>query len=68
MVTINTLQEIVENIVELADELKAQESLSDMDYGQLLAYAESLTIIKDMCDEDEQEAVGLDFDIDARYL
>lgn len=68
MITINTLQEIVENIVVSADEVKAQSIIDHMDYGRLLAYTECLTIIKDMCDEDEQEAVGLDFDIDARYL
>lgn len=68
MITINTLKEIVENIVANADEIKKQSETDLMDYGKLLAYAESLSIISEMCDEEELKEIGLDFDIDTRYL
>ena len=68
MITINTLKEIIENIVANSDEIKKQIETDLMDYGKLLAYAESLSIISEMCDEEELEEIGLDFDIDARYL
>ena len=64
----NQLAEIVAQIVESADEIKAKKVLDNQDYGQLLAYAEALSIIRDVCDKQELEAVGLDFDIDKRYL
>lgn len=60
--------EIVENIKEAADELKSQNSRTKVEYGELLAYAESLTIIKDACSGYNLKELGLDFDIDKRYL
>ena len=65
---LNRLQEIVEGIKESADELRAQESSSEMEYGQLLAYAESLSIIRDACAGYDLASFGLDFDVDERYL
>lgn len=62
------LTEIVENIVVSADEVRKKEKKDAHDFGQLLAYAEALGIIKDLCDEETIKAVGLDFDIDAKYL
>lgn len=66
----NLLREIVENIMEAADELRERESgeLDPMEFGQLLAYAESLCIIRDALAGYELEEIGLDFDIDERYL
>ncbi len=66
----NQLREIVENIKESADELiqKGRENLDLVEKGQLLGYAEALTIIKDAISEDNAAVVGLDFDIDAEYL
>lgn len=64
----NTLIEIVDGIKEAADEMKGKGKLSDMDFGQLLAYAEALSIIRDACDPDDLATIGLDFDIDKRYL
>ena len=61
------LSEIVENIIEAADEIK-QQSNTELHYGQLLAYAECLCIIKDSCAGYDVEEIGLDFDIDKRYL
>ena len=66
--SINQLAEIVALIVESAGEIKAKKRGDNQDYGQLLAYAEVLSIIRDVCDKQEIEAVGLDFDIDKRYL
>lgn len=44
----NLLREIVENIVEAADEIRAKrlEDRDSVEQGQLIAYAESLCIIQ----------------------
>lgn len=70
MVSMNLLQEIVENITEAADELigKGRENLNLVEQGQLLAYAESLCIIRDSLAGYDLTLVSLDFDIDAKYL
>ena len=62
------LAEIVENIKESAEELKQKENRSEVEYGELLAYAECLSIIKDANAGYDLKAIGLDFDIDAEYL
>lgn len=66
----NHLKEIVENIIEAADGLlaKGRENLDPVQYGELLAYAESLCIIQDVLSGYDLGAVGLDFNIDQRYL
>lgn len=61
------LHDIVTAIIEAADEIKGKEDSDAQDYGQLLAYAESLSIIRDAYDGDLSE-IGLNFDIDKRYL
>lgn len=60
--------EIVENIKEAADELKALERLDDVQYGELLGYAETLSIIKDAHTGYNLKELGLDFNIDKKYL
>ena len=62
------LVEIVENIKEQADELRQQDSRNEVEYGTLLGLAESLSIIKDACAGDDLAGIGLDFDIDKKYL
>ena len=62
------LAEIVENIKESAEELKQKENRSEVEYGELLAYAECLSTIKDANAGYDLKALGLDFDIDAEYL
>ncbi len=66
----NHIKEIVENITEAADELlhKGQANLDPVEYGELLAYAECLCIIRDALSGQNLAAVGLDFDIDEKYL
>lgn len=66
----NLLKEIVENIVEAADEIRAKrrEACSSVERGQLIAYAESLCIMQDALAGYDLETVGLDFDVDQRYL
>jgi hypothetical protein len=61
------LRDVVMAILEAADEIKAKTDGDAQDYGQLLAYAECLSIIRDAYDGDLLE-IGLDFDIDRRYL
>ena len=66
----NLLREIVENITESADDLlrKGKGNLNLVEQGQLLAYAEALSIIRDALAGYDLSAVSLDFDIDAKYL
>ena len=64
----NLTREIVEGIMEAADELLAVENRNEIQQGQLLAYAESLSIIRDALAGYDLASIGLDFDIDARYL
>lgn len=64
----NLTREIVEGIMEAADELLAVENRNEIQQGQLLAYAESLSIIRDALAGYNLASIGLDFDIDARYL
>lgn len=64
----NLITEIVVCITEAADELLFLENRNEIQQGQLLAYAESLSIIRDALAGYDLTAVGLDFDIDERYL
>lgn len=64
----NLIREIVEGIVEAADELLEKEDRNLVEQGQLIAYAESLTIIQDAFAGYDLKNIGLDFDIDAKYL
>lgn len=63
-----SIMEIVEGIVEEADELKGQKELTDIEYGKLLAYASTLSIIQGACSGYDLKEIGLDFDIDKKYL
>ncbi len=64
----NILIEIIENIKEAIDELKKMPNRDEVEYGELLAYAECLSIIKDANAGYDLKKLGLDFDIDAEYL
>ena len=66
----NLIREIVENITESADELlaKGKNNLNMVEQGQLLAYAEALSIIRDALSGYDLTAISLDFDIDEKYL
>ena len=64
----NLMREIVENIIESADELLGKENRDLVEQGQLIAYAESLSIIRDAYSGYDLADIGLDFDIDEKYL
>lgn len=66
--SLDMLSDVVSSIVEAADEVKNKHNQDAQDYGRLLGYAEALSIIRDVCDPDDLEKIGLDFDIDERYL
>ena len=68
MISGERLRDIVQDIMESADEIKVKTEKDPQDYGQLLGYAEVLSIIRDNVDEDDLSKIGLDFDIDRRYL
>lgn len=64
----NLIREAVEGIIEAADELLEKENRDLMDQGQLIAYAESLCIIRDAFAGHDLAEIGLNFDIDEKYL
>ena len=64
----NLMKEIVEGIVDAADELLRKKDRDLVEQGQLIAYAESLCIIRDACAGYDLKEIGLDFDVDSRYL
>ncbi len=66
--TNDMLAEVVASILEAADEVRGKADRDAQDYGRLLGYAEALSIIRDACDPDIYDQIGLNFDIDARYL
>ena len=68
MSKINIIREITENIMEAADELRAKDQRDPLEQGQLIAYAEALSIIQDALAGYDLREISLDFDIDARYL
>jgi hypothetical protein len=61
------LKQIIENIIAVADE-RLQEESSPYVNGELIGYAESLTIIQEQLSADERKQYGLDFDIDKKYM
>lgn len=63
----NILEQIVSDIVQEADELKSKKK-NDYEEGQLLAFASVLDIIKSACAGYDLKEIGLDFDVDERYL
>ena len=64
----NLMREIVEGIVEAADEILNKVDRDLVEQGQLIAYAESLSIIRDAFAGHDLKKIGLDFDIDSKYL
>lgn len=66
--SLEMLADVVAAIMEAADEIRNKKQRDSQDFGQLLAYAETLSIIRDACDADDLALLGLNFDIDARYL
>lgn len=62
------IADIVDGITEAADELLEIEHRNDVESGELIAYAESLSIIRDAFSGYDLSEIGLDFDIDAKYL
>ena len=64
----NLMKEIVEGITGPADELLAKKDRDLVEQGQLIAYAEALCVIQDAYAGYDLAEIGLDFDIDAKYL
>lgn len=65
---VNNIREIVSCIKEEIETLKGKQALSDMEYGQLLAYVESLSIIQSACAGYDLSEIELEFDVDEKYL
>lgn len=66
--TTDKMIEIIENIKEVADRMKESKASDKVALGQVLAYAEVLTIIQEAYAGENLAEIGLDFDIDKRYL
>lgn len=64
----NLVKEIVEGILEAADELHANKNRDLVQQGELIGYAESLCMIRDALAGHDLSEYGLDFDIDSKYL
>ncbi len=64
----NLLKQIVEDILNVADELRSKEKLDLFEQGELVAYAEALCIMQDSLSGYDLGKIGLDFDVDERYL
>ena len=65
---LDLIRDIVQGIVEELDGIKGKGERTDYDAGQTVAYAEALSIIQSTCGDDNLQKIGLDFDIDSRYL
>lgn len=61
------LMQIIESIMRVADERLAEES-SPYVNGELIGYAETLTIIQEQLTDEERIKFKLDFDIDKKYM
>ena len=67
--SIHLIHEAAEGIREQADELLSKkETLTAFEQGLLFAYADSLGIIKSAFLDYDAKEIGLDFDIDKKYL
>lgn len=61
------VKQYVDYIKESIEEMK-QDEKNDYNFGVVVGYVESLSILKSLYDEDEWKAIGLDFDLDKKYL
>ncbi len=62
------IRDAVMGIIESADELLEKGSRTELENGQLLAYAEALCIIQDAFRGYDLAEIGLAFDVDEKYL
>ena len=58
---------IIESIMSVADK-RLKEDSSPYVNGELIGYAESLTIIQEQLTDEERKLFKLDFDIDKKYM
>ena len=65
--TKSVLKDIVLDIVEQLDEIKLDKK-NPINDGQNLAYVDVLKTISTYADDDEKNEIGLNFDIDKKYL
>ncbi len=62
------IRDAVMGIIESADEILKKDNKTEIENGQLIAYAESLCIIQDAFRGYDLAKIGLDFDVDEKYL
>lgn len=68
MSNLNIIKQIVEDIIENIDEIAKLKEKSNLDKGQLIAYVETLSIIQSAMGERDFKEIGLDFDVDKKFL
>ena len=61
------LMQIIESIKSVADQRLKEDSTPYIN-GELIGYAESLTIIQEQLTDEERRQYKLDFDIDKKYM
>ena len=61
------MRDLIREIFDELDEIKKDEKC-EHNFGQSLAYATVLGIVKSYIDEDDWGHFGLDIDIDGKYL
>ena len=64
----NIMLQIVEYITKAADELLYKPDRNLLEEGKLIAYAEALCVIQDSLLGYDLSVIGMDFDVDKRYL
>ena len=64
----NELKQVVQYILQAADELNEKQNPNDVELGQLMGLCESLKIIQSVYAGEDMKKIGLDFDVDKRYL
>lgn len=62
------IHDMVQFIMENADEVLAEKDKTDYSKGQLLAYTSVLDIIKDTLSGYDLKEFGLDYDVEEKYL
>lgn len=65
---VKAIQEIVSRVRQALDTLQRKKPLNDMEYGQLLAHAEILSILQSACAGYDLAEIGLDFDVEKTYF
>ena len=68
MKDLEMVKEIAQQIKEIADECNESYKNTDYENGRLISLCDALKIIQDAVGQENLKDIGLDFDVDAKYL